>query len=200
MIEAILFDMDGVLVDSIEAWFKLFNKALKHFGKKIMTKKEFLTKVWGGPIERDVKLYFGKTVDEVKKFYFDNFDSFKGNLKLLSNTEETLTKLKNKKLKLAIVTNTPKKQTDKLLDYLKLKTYFDVVVCGDEVKNGKPAPDLILLACKRLKIKPKDSIYVGDVDIDMIAGKKAKCFTVGFRIDGDKRIDDLKELTEVIKC
>ncbi len=198
MVKAILFDMDGVLVDSIESWFRLFNKALKYFGRKEFTWQQFLDEVWGGPIERDAKKFFGKTVDEVKKFYFDNFNSFKRNLKLFPNTEETLTKLKNKKLKLGIVTNTPKKQANKLLNYLKLEKYFDVVVGGDEVKNGKPAPDLILLACKRLKIKPKDSIYVGDANVDIIAGKKAKCFTVGFKIDGDKKINNLKELIKVI--
>lgn len=198
MIKSILFDMDGVLVDSIEAWFRLFNKTLKHFGKEEFAWEIFLNKVWGGPIERDVKEFFGKPLGDVKKFYFDNFEFFKENLRLFPNTKETLTILKNKKLKLGLVTNTPKKQTYKLLNHLKLKEYFDVIVGGDEVEHGKPAPDIILLACRRLGVKPGDSIYVGDTNVDIIAGKKAGCFTIGFKIDGDERIDDLMEIEERI--
>ena len=67
--------MDGVLIDSLEAWFELFNKALKYFGKEEFIWKQFLDKVWGGPIERDAEEFFGKSVDELKKFYFDNFDN-----------------------------------------------------------------------------------------------------------------------------
>ena len=75
---------------------------------------------------------------------------------------------------------------------------LDVIVCGDEVKNGKPAPDLMLKACEKLKVDPKDTISVGDTDLDIIACKKAGCYAVGFKIDGDKKIDNLKELLEMI--
>jgi pyrophosphatase PpaX len=195
MIKAVLFDMDGVLVDSIGAWFKLFNKTLKHFGKEEMTMNGFLDKVWGGPIEKDAEEFFGKSIDEIKKFYFDNF---KKNLKLFPHARETLKELRNKGLKLGLVTNTPIKQTYKLLEDLKLREYFDVVVGGDEVRNGKPAPDIILEACKRLKIEPKDALMIGDTPMDMMSCKNAGCFFVGFKTDGDERIDDLNELESKI--
>ncbi len=198
MIKAVLFDLDGVLVDSLEAWFKLFNKTLKHFGREEFTFERFMENVWGGPIERDAEEFFGKPLDEVKAYYFDNFDEFKKDLKLFPNTKQILTKLKNKNLKLGLVTNTPKKQTYKLLDYLKLREYFDAVVCGDEVRNGKPAPDMILEACKRLDVKPNDAVIVGDTPADVLSCKNAGCLSIGFKVDGDKKIDDLKELVELI--
>jgi len=198
MIKAILFDMDGVLVDSVEAWFKLFNKTLKHFGKKEFTWKHFMKKVWGGPIERDAEEFFETSVDEVIKYYFDNFDYFKRNLKLFPNVRETLKELKDRNFKIALVTNTPNKQAGKLLDYMKLKDYFDTVVGGDEVKNGKPAPDIMLEACKRLGVSPKDAAVVGDTSADMASAKNANCFSIGFRIDGDKKIDDLKEVIKYV--
>ena len=197
-IKAILFDMDGVLVDSVDAWFKLFNITLKYFGKKEMTKKEFLSKVWGGPIERDARVYFGKTVDEVKKFYFDNFDEFKKNLKLFLDTKETLSELRKKGLKLGLVTNTPKGQAYALIDYVGLRKYFDKIVCGDEVEHGKPEPDLLIECCKRLKTGIKDIIFVGDAKVDKEAARKAGSYFVGFKIDGDKRISGLKELLEMV--
>ncbi len=194
--KAVLFDMDGVLVDSVDAWFKLFNTALNYFNRKKMTKKKFLSKVWGGPIERDAKVYFGKTVDEVKKFYFDNFNSFKINLRLFPGTKEALNGLKEKGLKLGLVTNTPKEQAYALIDYLGLRKYFDEIVCGDEVEHGKPEPDLLIECCKRLKIRMKDIIFVGDAKVDKEAARKAGSYFVGFKINGDKKIDNLRELLE----
>lgn len=197
MTKAILFDMDGVLVDSKIAWFKLFNKTLKHFGKDEFTQEHF-KKVWGGPIERDAEEFFGKPVEEVIEFYFDNFDYFKRNLRLFPDTKKILKEVKNKGLKTALVTNTPIKQANKLLDYFELKKYFDAVVGGDEVEDGKPAPDIMLEACKRLNIEPEEAVVIGDTEADMVSGKDAGCLSIGFRINGDKRIDNLKELIECL--
>lgn len=198
MVKAVLFDMDGVLVDSLDAWFKLFNMSLKHFGKKEFTWNHFMDNVWGGPIERDAQEFFGKPVEEVIDFYYDNFDFFKKNLRLFPHTKETLKELKDMGLKLGLVTNTPGKQAHKLLDYLRLKKYFDVIVGGDEVKNGKPAPDIVFEACKRLNLDVKDAVLVGDTEMDMLSGKDAGCVSIGFRIQGDKRIDDLNELIKFL--
>jgi len=199
MVKAVLFDMDGVLVDSLDAWFKLFNRTLKHFGKDEFTWEHFMDKVWGGPIERDAEEFFGRSVEEIISFYYDNFDFFKKNLKLFPHTKETLKELKNSGLKLGLVTNTPRKQADKLLAYLKLKEYFDVIVGGDEVKNGKPAPDIVLEACKRLDVDVKDVLLVGDTEMDILSGRNAGCVSIGFKMDGDERIDDLLELIRFLK-
>jgi len=194
MIRAVLFDLDGVLVDSLEGWFKLFNKTLKHFDREEFTFEKFVKDVWGGPIERDAEKFFGKPVDDVINYYFDNFDELKKKLKLFPNVKETLKELKNRNLKIGLVTNTPKKQLYKLLDSLKIKEFFDAVVGGDEVKNGKPAPDMILEACKRLVVNPGEVVLVGDTNADILSCKNAGCGSIGFRINGNERIDDLKEL------
>jgi len=198
MIKAVLFDMDGVLVDSVQAWFKIFNKALKRYGKKEFTFQQFLNKVWGGPIERDAKEYFQIPLEELKGFYFSNFDSIKKEFKLFPNTTDVLKKLKSKEFRLALVTNTPKDQACRLISYLKIIRYFDVVVGGDEVKNGKPSPDIVVEACRRLNVDPNEAVMVGDTGADILSCKNAGCTSIGFKIKGDKRIDDLKELLKVI--
>lgn len=190
--------MDGVLVNSIEAWFKLFNKALKYFGKQEMTWQQFLDKVWGGPIERDAEEFFSISVDELKEFYFDNFNDFKKDFKIFPDAKEVLTKLKDRNLKLGLVTNTPKEQTNSLVDKLGLREYFDTIVGGDETEKGKPAPDMILEACKRLNVKPEETVMIGDTPSDMLSCKNAGCSSIGLKVDGDKKINDLKELLELI--
>ena len=68
-VKAILFDLDGVLVDSLDAWFHVFNDTLKYFGLKTLPKKEF-SKSFGKPMEYDLENYFvGKAEQEVTEQY-----------------------------------------------------------------------------------------------------------------------------------
>jgi len=197
-VKAVIFDLDGVIIDSFSAWFKVFNSTRKNYKLPEITKKEFLEKIWGGSIERDIKTYFkGKTVEEIGKHYFAHFDNFKKDTTLNPNVRETLKKLKDKNIKLGIVTNTYKKPVLEILEYHKIKDLFDVVLGGDDVENGKPAPDSIFEACKGLKIKPEEAVLVGDTMNDAGAAKNANMFFIGYNINGDLKISDFKDLLDL---
>ena len=197
-VEAILFDMDGVLVDSLVIWCYTFNDTLRHFGLKTIPKKEFI-KDFGAPIEHDVKKYFkGKTVREVEHVYNSKFKERIGYVRLFPESIPILKKIKKRPIKIGLITNSTKFITSALLNHFKLKKYFKVVVTMDDVKRRKPAPDMILKACKLLKVKPKNTILVGDTMNDMIAGKRAGCVTVGYKVKGDYKIDSLKEILHIL--
>ena len=66
----------------------------------------------------------------------------------------------------------------------------------EDVKRGKPAPDMIVKACKMLKVKPQHAILIGDTRNDIIAGKRAGCIVVGYKIKGDYRIEGLNDITK----
>jgi phosphoglycolate phosphatase-like HAD superfamily hydrolase len=86
-----------------------------------------------------------------------------------------------------------------MLDYLGLKSRFDIIIGSRNGYRGKPEPDLIMLAMKKLKATPKYTVFVGDTMYDMLAAKKAGCITLGFRFnEGIIRIDDLAELPAVV--
>ena len=198
-IKAIIFDLDGVIIDSLDSWFKVFNNTRQHYKLPKIAKKEFIDRIWGGTIERDIKIYFkGKTVEEITKHYFSNIGKFKASTKLNKNVKETLKKLKNKNIKLGLVTNTYKKAVLEILQYHKIKDLFNAVVGGDETEHGKPAPDSLLEACKRLNIKPEEAVLVGDTKSDMGAAKNANMFFIGYKINGDLKIGNLKDLLHLI--
>ncbi|MBI2654329.1 HAD family hydrolase [Candidatus Woesearchaeota archaeon] len=197
-VKAVLFDLDGVLVDSLDAWFNVFNDSLKHFGFKKLTKKQF-TKDFGAPIEYDVKKHFiGKTIREVEPQYNENFKRRKNLVKLFPQAIKVLRKLKQGKLKTALLSNSTRFIVNTILNHYKLKKYFDVIVTMDDVKRRKPAPDMILKACKKLKVKPQNTILIGDTKNDMVAGKRAGCVTVGYKVKGDYRVDALREIERFI--
>jgi HAD superfamily hydrolase (TIGR01509 family) len=197
--KAVIFDMDGVIIDSLESWLEVFNSTRQHYKLPKITKKEFVEKIWGGSIQNDIQLYFkGKSIEEISNRYFSNIGKFKSGTKLNPHVKETLEKLKSKDIKLALVTNTYKKAASEILSHHQIRHFFDAIVGGDEVRHGKPQPDSLLEACKRLNIAPQEAILVGDTINDKRAAKNASMFFVGYKTDGDFKIADLRDLAVLI--
>jgi len=195
MIKAVLFDMDGVLIDSYEAWFQLFNFTLKSYGLKGISKEEFDKKVWAQDFPIVTKCFFkDKDVEEISKFYFSNFMNFTKYLKKMENIESVLKELGKKGIKTVVVTNTYNEIAVELLKAVGIYKYFDLVIGGDDVEKGKPEPDILLKAIGLLNVGKEEVLFVGDTEWDRMAASKAKVKFVGFRMDSDERIDDLKEL------
>jgi len=198
-LKAIIFDMDGVLIDSKDAWFKVFNHTREKFKLQGITMEEFDKKVWGGSVEADSKKYFkARSADEIAKIYVETFSKFIKNTKLMPHTKEVLQKIKEKNLKIGLVTNTFKEPTSKVLKHHKIIDYFDAIVSGDEVEHDKPYPDEIIEVCKRLGIEPEDAILVGDTKFDIGAGRSAGSFVVGYNIMADMKISSLNDLLHLI--
>lgn len=197
-VKAILFDMDGVLADSIDAWYFVINDTLEHFGFDKISRAKFERR-FGASIESDVKtLYVGKSIREVERVYNLKFRNRKKYVKLFPQSKSVLKALKNKKLKIGLLTNSTNKITFSILNHFKLRKYFDVILTMNDVKRRKPAPDMVLKACRILRVTPKNTILIGDTSNDMIAGKRAGCVTVGYKIRGNYRIDELKYILKFV--
>ena len=197
-VKAVLFDLDGVLVDSFEAWFHTFNEGLRHFGLNELSRNDF-AKEFGAPIESDIKKYFvGKTIKEVKNIHNSNFIKWKKYVKLFPQSKEVLQKLKDKKIKVGLISNSTRFIVLATLNHFKIKIYFNAVVTMDDVKRRKPSPDMVLKACKILKVSPKNAILVGDTNNDMLAGKRAGCVTIGYKIKGNYKVNELRDITRFL--
>ena len=132
------------------------------------------------------------------KQYNKFFKKRKGFVKLFPQSAGVLKSVKKRRLKLGLISNSTRFIVMSILNHYNLKKYFDVIMAMEDVKNRKPAPDMILKACKILEVSPKNTIIVGDTSNDMIAGKMAGCIMVGYRIDGEYRINNLKEIEKFI--
>jgi HAD superfamily hydrolase (TIGR01549 family) len=92
---------------------------------------------------------------------------------LISGIKETLGNMKDAGIKLALATNAPNVSAEDVVRSVNLKGVFDIIIGTDDVVNPKPAPDMILLACERCGCRPDEAVYVGDMPIDMMAGRRA---------------------------
>jgi len=196
--KAILFDMDGVLVESHDAWFYIFNKALKKFENKEITRKEFDKVIWSKAFDKVAKKYFTAPIKEIRDYYTTIYDDYLKRLTVMPNANEALSNLKSKRIKLVIVSNTNRSVIELLLKDIGLSKYFSFVLGGDDVKNGKPEPDIIFKALDILKLEKEEVLFVGDTKWDKLAAKKANVKFVGFKLKGDYMINGLKELVELV--
>lgn len=192
---AILFDMDGVLVDSLDSWWKALNHSLRKFNQKEMTKDEFIEKYWGHDLYWNLEK--NKLDLEVGRFCNKIYYMHTEDVKIYPETKNTLEKLS--KYKKSIITNTPKSCTNQILKNLNIEKYFDFILTSDDVSIAKPDPEIVLKACEKFNLNPSEVVLVGDTESDIKAGKKAGCIVIGVKIDADYRIENLSGLLNIIE-
>jgi beta-phosphoglucomutase family hydrolase len=181
----VIFDMDGVLADTgpihYESWVKLAHE----IGKKFT--KEFFNSTFGQQSVPITRMLVGNKVDQelVKKWadlkeeYYR--DMVKETLKPLPGAINLIKKLKSAKFKIAIGSSGPPENVDLLLKSLKIKSFFDVIVTASEVINGKPAPDVFLIAARNLNLSPPNCLVIEDAPVGIEAAKKANMKCIALR-------------------
>ena len=192
--KAILFDMDGVIVDSIDSWWKALNHALTTYNMPKLSKKVFNEKYWGHDLNENLKI--NNLPVEVGKFCNNIYGKHLDGIKIYPNTKKVLEKLS--KYRKCIITNTPCDCTKQILKIFNIAKYFDLILTSDDVKLAKPHPEIVLLACNKLKVKPKDVVLIGDTESDIKAGHAAGCKVIGVNIKADFFVENLIGILDLL--
>ena len=211
-IKAVLFDMDGLMVDTESLSTEAFINSAKAQGYN-MTKEETL-KVLGftkASIYQFWIDYFQGTNVDGKKLVDDHYEYIENVLytvgpEKMPYVKELLKYLKENNYKIAVASSSDTADIKNNLEKTKLEKYIDEIASGAEVENGKPAPDVFLLAAKRLGVDAKDCLILEDSKAGVKAGKAsgATVFMVPDMFIVDKECEDaadriLKNLGEVIE-
>jgi phosphoglycolate phosphatase len=171
---AFLFDLDGVLVDSFDAWFHVVNDAAKRFGAPAIAPDRFRS-IWGQGVSADVQhLYPGRTHAEVEDAYADALPRHGAQVRVNPEAQATLDALAARGIARACVTNTQEGLARKVLESSSLLARFEAVVGVTAGRREKPAPDLLLLAAARIAVPPRRAVMVGDSRYDEEAATAAK--------------------------
>lgn len=205
MIKAVVFDFDGVLVDTLPATASIYRIILKKYGKQSYTDEEFrdiFDSDWR-EVLKSLGLGSPEQIADSERIYMKEIAKL--DHPIFPQVKETLAELK-KNYKIAIASNNGEENIKKRLKELQILDYFDEIV--DCSYGIKPDPGQLIEVMKRLDVKPEETVFVGDMEGDVKTARNANikkfvAVTYGFhtkeRLKGaDVYIDDFSEILSVM--
>ncbi|PID43388.1 MAG: phosphoglycolate phosphatase [Gammaproteobacteria bacterium] len=182
-VKAVLFDLDGTLVDTAPDFVFVVNEQRARHGLAALDDSGIRNAVSNGA-RALIQLSFGLSaeeegfaplLDELLELYLSELAVRSC---LFDGMEAVLSELESRHIPWGIVTNKPRRFTQPLLKGLGLDRRCAVTVCPDDVTNTKPDPEPLFLACSKIKVTPQSTVYVGDHARDIQAGKNAGMRTI----------------------
>lgn len=174
----IIFDFDGTIADTFMHIYNCFKKCIVKYNLNDISVNDFL-KINGSSLIDILKILGASDdkLDEIRLFYRSSFLDDISDIILYDNVKDVLFQLKNRGYLLAIATNRDSKSLSYMLTEFGLFDLFDFLVGIDQVKKGKPYPEMINIILDKLNINCLDALMVGDTDFDIILGQNAKVST-----------------------
>lgn len=182
LIKAVIFDMDGVIIDSEPLWEKSESIMLKQkgFGSNENYRKEYRKKIMGLNQKDSVKLLketFGldESPEEILRTRLKILlELYEKELSLADGVPELLETLSREKhIKMALASGSPMKVIEFVLEKFSLSGTFKVKVSGECVENGKPHPDIYLETARRLEVSPEECVAIEDSINGIVSAKEA---------------------------
>lgn len=201
MIKAVIFDMDGVISHTQILHSSVESEVLKKHGINLSV-EEIVTKYAGIPdriMFQQISKRFKKQVnpniliDEKWKIMYESKNK---KIKPVEYVQDFILKLYNEKFTLAVASASPSHFIEFVLASLGIKNMFKAITSGDEVKRGKPNPDLFLLAAKKIEIKPSFCLVIEDSSNGVRAAKNAGMKCIGITTTHKKK--ELNEAHEIV--
>ena len=194
MIKGIIFDMDGTIVDSIpyhyEAWKKFFNeKKIPNFSKKLDSFKDkggstldFMRSIYGNLYSKKEL----KKIIEEKEIVFRRIS--KGKIKPISGFIEFLNFIKSKNIHVGLASNAIRKNVSMIINELEIYDHFDSIICGDEVINGKPSPEMFNETIDRFNIDKSECLIFEDSLEGVSAAKNSGIKVIGITSSNSNKV------------
>ncbi|EGD51174.1 HAD-superfamily hydrolase, subfamily IA, variant 1 [Thermoanaerobacter ethanolicus JW 200] len=180
-IKAVIFDLDGTLIDSKKDIVIAANKAFSEFNLPTLSEKTLASFIGNGAEavikcglgEKNIHM-FDRVFSKFEKIYSESCTNYTS---LFPGVKETLNFLKERKINIGIATLKCRTLTEKILKHFELDKYFSVVLCLEDVENIKPHSEIIEKLLKKINNISEETLYVGDSEVDVLCGKNAGVYT-----------------------
>tara|TARA_B110000858_G_scaffold175825_1_gene209537 strand:+ start:1267 stop:1914 length:648 start_codon:yes stop_codon:yes gene_type:complete len=192
MITGIIFDMDGTMVDSLpyhhEAWKIFFNEnKVENFSEKLKDYKG------GGTLDL-MKAVYGdryslkelKKMSDEKEMIFRRI--YKGKIKPIKGFKNFLIDIKSKNILVGLASNAIRKNVSMIVNELEIYDHFDSIICGDEVINGKPNPEMFNETINRFNIDKSECLIFEDSLEGVLAAKNSEIKVIGITSSSSNKV------------
>ncbi len=172
-LRAVLFDLDGVLVDSHDAWFHVLNVTAASFGAPRITRDQ-LDDAFGQGLAEDQRVFYPQaTVQQIRDAYDAAMPESLVHMTTNPEALDALTSIGARGLRRAIVTNTQTSLADAILTTCGLRDEVDAISAMELDTKEKPDPDLVLRALAAVGVAAGEAIMLGDSKFDRMASEAA---------------------------
>ena len=209
MIKAIIFDMDGLMIDSERVTFECYQERLKDMN--LTMDEEFYKTLLGKPIKGIYQRFYDvygndfpieNVIQDVHQLMAERFET--EGVPVKKGLVELLHYLKDNNYKTIVATSSNRDRVDKILAQAKITEFFDDSICGDEVTKGKPNPEVFLKSCLKLGVNVDVAIVLEDSEAGIQASYDANIKVICIpdmkypkKQYEEKTFKILKDLTEV---
>ena len=209
MIKEIIFDMDGLMIDSERVTFECYQERLKDMN--LTMDEEFYKTLLGKPIKGIYQRFYDvygndfpieNVIQDVHQLMAERFET--EGVPVKKGLVELLHYLKDNNYKTIVATSSNRDRVDKILAQAKITEFFDDSICGDEVTKGKPNPEVFLKSCQKLGVNVDEAIVLEDSEAGIQASYDAniKVICIPDMKYPEKQYEEktfkiLKDLTEV---
>lgn len=164
-----IFDLDGTLVDTMPLHYRAWNRAMQHAGLKEELDEDMFYSLGGVPSRRVAKIFadhYGLSVDVEKVFHQKEalFLELRAEMKLIEAVVAFARRAVAHGVPVSVASGGPRDIVRHTLELMHLHTLFPVVVTPEDVAHGKPAPDMFLLAAKKMRVPPARCLVFEDAD------------------------------------
>lgn len=195
-IDAIIFDMDGTLVDSMWIWDEIDRV---FFAQRNLPYKKIMQHEIEGMHIEEIAAHFKEkfqlpdTIKELVLLWSEMaYEVYQTEVDYKLGVRRFLNYCRNNKIKMGIATSNSIEMVNAIEKRLCFSDYFDCIVTSFEVQKGKPAPDVYLEAARQLNVEPSRCLVFEDIPMGMIAGKKAGMKVCGVQDASSSDQDELK--------
>ena len=215
MIKAIIFDMDGLMIDSERVTFECYQERLKDMN--LTMDEEFYKTLLGKPIKGIYQRFYDvygndfpiqNVIQDVHQLMAERFET--EGVPVKKGLVELLHYLKDNNYKTIVATSSNRDRVDKILAQAKITEFFDDSICGDEVTKGKPNPEVFLKSCQKLGVNVDEAIVLEDSEagiqaaysgnIDVICIPDMKYPEQEFEKMTTKILDSLDQVIDFLTC
>ncbi|MFR7936264.1 MAG: pyrophosphatase PpaX [Clostridium perfringens] len=181
MIKAVLFDLDGTLINTNDLILKSFKHTFKTMLDLEPTEEE-ITMNYGRPLQEIFKSYDENRIEEMINCYRKiNLELHDDECKEFADVDLMLQTLKNKGIKIGVVTSKKSDMAERGAKLMGIFKYFDTFITPEVTIKHKPEGEPVLKACENLGVSPSEALMVGDSPYDILAGKNAGAKTCGVK-------------------
>jgi beta-phosphoglucomutase family hydrolase len=175
--KALLFDLNGTMIDDMEYHVRAWHRILNRFGANISMQR-MKQESYGKNADVIERVLPGRFSPEEKKEMSlekeaDYQASFRPRLKLIKGLDEFLKRNKQAGIRMAIGSAAIMSNIDFVIDGLHIRNYFDVLVSADDVQHSKPSPETWLLCANRLQVPPHECLVFEDTPPGVVSAAKA---------------------------